>query len=76
MPLIRVKHLYRVRYILREPTEYDALLQNPIATITKLYDAYTRASAWEMARRELGLSNHEARRLTRQGTPTLSVEEL
>ena len=76
MPLIRVKKLYRVRYIMRAPTELDAFLENPVATITKLYEAYTRAEAWEAARVELQLSVHEARHLTPQGVPTLSVEEL
>lgn len=73
---IRVKKLYRVRYLMREPTELDAVLQNPVATITKLYEAYTRAEAWEAARVELQLSVQEARHLTPQGVPTLSVEEM
>jgi hypothetical protein len=74
--VVRVKKLYRIRYIVREPTEFDAVLSNPVATITKLYEAYTRAEAWEAARVELQLSVHEARHLTPQGVPTLSVEEL
>ena len=76
MPLIRTKKLYRVRFIVREPTEYDVSGEPVIATITKLYQAYTRAEAWEAARLELQLSDHEARHLTPQGVPTLSVEEL
>lgn len=74
--LVLSKKLYRVRFIMREPTEYDAIHQNPVATLTKLYEALSRAEAWEAARVELQLTNHEARRLTREGTPTLSVEEL
>jgi len=76
VPLIRSKRLYRLRYIVREPTELDRALANPVATITKLYEAYTPAEAWEAARVELQLSVHEARHLTPQGVPTLSVEEL
>ncbi len=76
MPLIRTKKLYRVRFIVREPTELDRLLSEPVATITKLYEAYTRAEAWEAARVELQLSVTEARHLTRDGVPVLTVEEL
>ena len=76
MPLIRVKKLYRVRFIVREPTEVDHLWGKPVATLTKLYEAYTRAEAWEAARQELQLSPVDACRRTPQGVPTLSVEEL
>ena len=73
---IRTLKWYRVRYIMRAPTEIDRLLQNPVATITKTRLAYTRAEAWEACRVELQLSVSEARHLTPDGVPTLSVEEL
>ena len=73
---VRSLKLYRVRYIIREPTELDATLENPVATLTKLYEAYTRAEAWEAARQEMQLSLVDACRRTPQGVPTLSVEEL
>jgi hypothetical protein len=76
MPLVRVKRLYRVRFIVREPTELDALLRDPVATITKIYEAYSRAEAWEAARVELQLSRVEACRRTPQGVLTLTVEEV
>jgi hypothetical protein len=75
LPLL-VKKLYRVRYVMREPTELDAKLRNPVASITKIYEAYTRAQAWEAARVELQLSRADACRRTPQGVLTLTVEEL
>jgi hypothetical protein len=76
MPLIRTKKLYRVRFVMREPTELDRLLSEPVATITKLYEAYTRAEAWEAARVELQLSRTEACRRTADGVNVLTVEEV
>lgn len=76
MSLVRVKKLYKVRYIMREPTELDAALDNPVATITKTVEAWSRWDAWEICRVELGLSKQEARHWTREGVPVLSVEEL
>jgi len=76
MPLIRSKKLYRVRFVVREPTELDRLLSEPVATITKLIEAYTRAGAWEAARVELQLSVAEASRSTKDGVPVLTVEEV
>jgi hypothetical protein len=61
---------------MRAPTELDAVMGNPVATITKLVEAYTPAEAWEACRCELQLSVADARHLTPQGVPTLSVEEL
>lgn len=62
MPLIRSRRVFKVRFIWREPTELDAALGNPVATMTRLYEAYTPAEAWEAARVELALSNADARR--------------
>ena len=76
MPLIRSKRLYRARFICREPTELDAALGNPVASLTKLLEAYTPAEAWEAARVQLCLTPTEARRRTAEGVPVLSVEEL
>lgn len=76
LSLIRVRKLYRVRYIVREPTPLDAELENPVATITRIAEAYTSAEAWEAARVELQITVQEARHLTPQGVPTLSVEEM
>ena len=69
MPLIRTLKLYRCRFVMREPTELDRLLSEPVATITKLYEAYTRAEAWEAARVELQLTRYTAIR-------QLTVEEV
>lgn len=74
--LVRSLKLYRVRFIMREPTELDEALEHPVATLTKLYEAYSRAEAWEAARLELQLSLVVACRRTPQGVPTLTVEEL
>jgi hypothetical protein len=62
MPLIRSKRVFKIRFIWREPTELDAALGNPVATMTRLWEAYTPAEAWEAARVELGLSLADARR--------------
>jgi hypothetical protein len=75
MPLVRTLKLYRCRFVMREPTELDRLLSEPVATITKLYAAYTRAEAWEAARVELQLSRADAVRRTPDGVPVLTVEE-
>lgn len=74
-PLVRTLKLYRTRYIVREPTELDRLMGEPVATITKLWKCYSRAEAWEAARVELQLSRAEACARTADGVNVLTVEE-
>lgn len=73
-PLILAKHLYKVRYVLREPAPED--FRNDVCTWVKYVEAYTAAAALEECRVELGLTRQEASRRTAAGVPVLSVEEL
>lgn len=78
-PLILAKHLYKVRYIIREPAPGD--YQDDVSTWWKLctwvkyVEAYSAAGALDACRVELGLTVLEARRRTAAG-PVLSVEEM